>query len=224
MPNINLDVDYFDHVKTVRLIGLLGKGSAELPIRLWCYCGKHRAKDGNLTGLSAQEIEAFVGWWGKPGAMVRAMVQVGFLDDTPDGYQLHDWGEREGHLRVFHERAKAAAAARWGTPVDASSNAPSNASSMPQAMPQPYRTSRTKKEPLTPAELGQRRLSPRDARQNPRALGENPRALAAQSLEEQRRYVTPPVPDEDQVMTGEDIAKMRVAIKEQAAKLKRILP
>jgi hypothetical protein len=218
MPNINLDVDYFDHVKTVRLIGLLGKGSAELPIRLWCYCGKHRAKDGDLTGLSAQEIEAFVGWWGKPGAMVRAMLQVGFLDETSDGYQLHDWNEREGHLRVFHERAKAAAAARWGTPVDASSNAPSNASSMPQAMPQPYRTSRTKEEPPTPASGGSA------SRPGSRADGKNPRALAAKALEEQRRYVPPPVPDADQVMTGEDIAKMRVAIKEQAAKLKKILP
>lgn len=72
MTNLNLDPDYFDHPKTNRLIGLLGRGAEGLPIKLWCFCAKYRAKDGNLIGYSPQEIELAVKWWGKPGEAVDA--------------------------------------------------------------------------------------------------------------------------------------------------------
>lgn len=123
MPYLNLDMNYFDHIKTVRLVGLLGKGAAELPIRLWAYCGKHRAKDGSLAGYSAQEIETIIGWWGDTGKCIDAFIRVGFLERTTMGFQIHEWEEHEGHLVTFHERAKVAAKARW------------NASSMLQALP-----------------------------------------------------------------------------------------
>jgi hypothetical protein len=114
MPNINLDCDYFDHPKTRRLIGLLGRGAAELPIRLWTYCGKFHAESGSLTGHSAQEIESIVGWWGKSGEMVEAMVKVGFLDRSDDGvFIIHDFKSTQGHISVLKERAKIAAEARW---------------------------------------------------------------------------------------------------------------
>jgi hypothetical protein len=136
MPYLNLDLRYFDHIKTVRLVGLLGKGAAELPLRLWCYCGTHHAKDGNLAGYSAQEIESIVGWWGTPGAFVDAMVNVGLLDKTEKGYKVHDWEEEQGHLISFHERAKAGAKERWDRYREqhATSIATSNAQAPPQAM------------------------------------------------------------------------------------------
>lgn len=65
MPYLNIDLDYFDHPKTVRLIGLLGRDADVLPIRLWKYCGKFMAEDGRLIGLSVQEIEAAMGWRGQ---------------------------------------------------------------------------------------------------------------------------------------------------------------
>jgi len=113
MPYLNLDLDYFDHPKTRRLIGLLGKGSAELPIRLWIYCGKFHARNGVLDGYSAQEIEALVGWWGKQGQMVEAMTRTGFLETDGGTYRVHDWKEHAGHLIEFKKRAQVAAFARW---------------------------------------------------------------------------------------------------------------
>ena len=71
MPYLNLDLNYFDHIKTKRLVGLLGRGSEVLPIRLWCACGKHRAESGKLDGYSAQEIESLVEWWGESGPGAR---------------------------------------------------------------------------------------------------------------------------------------------------------
>ena len=115
MPYLNLDLDYFDHPKTLRLIGLLGKGAAELPIRLWCKAGKHHSEDGNLTGYSAQEIESLVGWWGKSGKCVEAFVRIGFVGllQGSDGYSIHDWTDHNGHIHALNARAKAAAKARW---------------------------------------------------------------------------------------------------------------
>lgn len=123
MADLNLDVNYFDNIKTMRLIGLLGNGAAELPIRIWCHCAKVHPKDGILARYSVQEIERIANWWGAPGAMIDAMVNLGFLERTRWGYKVHDWEEHEGHLITFHERAKTAAARRWGK--DASSNATS---------------------------------------------------------------------------------------------------
>ncbi len=125
MPYLNLDLDYFTHPKTSRLVGLLGRGAAELPIRLWAYCGKHHSESGNLTGYSAQEIETVVGWWGGTGKMVEAMLNVGFLDKIENGFRIHGWKEHAGHLSVFKKRAKSAAKERWKK--YARSNASSNA-------------------------------------------------------------------------------------------------
>lgn len=116
MPNLNLDLNFFDHPKTKRLVGLLGRGSEVLPIKLWAYAGKVRAEDGRLIGHAAQEIESIAGWWGKPGEMLEVMLREGtrFLEQEADGtYILHDWLEYQGHLAAYKIRAKKAAAARW---------------------------------------------------------------------------------------------------------------
>ena len=93
MPSLNVDLDYFDHIKTRRLVGLLGRGAEVLPIQIWCICGKHHAETGRLAGYSAQEIETLCGWWGEPGKMLEAMVQAGFLDYDGEVYSVHDWIE-----------------------------------------------------------------------------------------------------------------------------------
>jgi hypothetical protein len=135
MPYLNLDIDYFDHPKTKRLVGLLGKGSEVLPLKLWSYCGKFHAEAGDLTGYSGQEIESLVGWWGKSGECVNAMVTVGFIEKTDTGYRVHDWSEHAGHLGAFKARAKNAAEVRWAKArgqlcKKCSKHAPSNANGL----------------------------------------------------------------------------------------------
>lgn len=133
MPALNLDLDYFEHPKTKRLVGLLGPGAETYPIRLWVYCGKYHYKDGDLAGYSDGEIEAVSGWTGPAGRMVHAMTTVGFLDLTPDGLSVHDWQDHAGHFVAYHERAKMAARRRWNGHAVAV-GATSNASSMLQAL------------------------------------------------------------------------------------------
>ncbi len=142
MAYLNLDLDYFDHPKSVRLVGLLGKGSDLLPIRLWCYCGKYHADTGILTGFLPQEIETALRWWGPAGRAVEALEKTGFLERCENGYKVHDWEEINGHISALKERASVAARARWDRvrqeAADAQallthspSNAPGNAPSSP---------------------------------------------------------------------------------------------
>lgn len=123
MPSLNLDPGYFDHPKTVRLLMIAGRGSAEFPIRLWAYCARYHRKDGVLTGYAPDFIEATLGWRGRPGLLVQAMLdcgrhigKAGFLEQTLDGYKVHDWEEHQGHLEVYHQRARTAARKRHGLP------------------------------------------------------------------------------------------------------------
>src|SRR5688572_9143250 len=114
MSYLNLDLNYFDHPKIKRLVGLLGRGAAELPIRIWCYCGKYHAESGSLASYSAQEIESIATWWGKAGEMMAAMEKVELLEKDADGWNVKDWLEINGHLAAFRKRAKKAARKRWG--------------------------------------------------------------------------------------------------------------
>lgn len=113
MSYLNLDLDFFNHPKTLRLVGLLGRGSDSLPPKLWCYCGKFHTKDGQLDGYSEGEIETILGWWGEPGKMVDAMLRVGFLERMENGFAVHDWKNHSGHLYALQVRASNAAKSRW---------------------------------------------------------------------------------------------------------------
>jgi len=135
MPALNLDLNYFSHIKVVRLVGLLGRGAEVLPIRVWCHCGVHHPESGRLAGYSAQEIESLAGWWGQSGVAIAAMEKVGLLEKIDDVWQVHDWHKTNGHLVSFHVRGKKAAEARWGSHATSmlqalhksnSSNAPTN--------------------------------------------------------------------------------------------------
>lgn len=133
MPDLNIDLNFFDHPKTKRLVGLLGRGSEVLPLKLWAYTGKVRAEDGRLVGHAAQEIESIAGWWGKQGEMIEAMLRDGtrFLDREEDGtFVIHDWLEHQGHLAAYKIRGRKAAKKRWESMAGQSLDA----TSMPQAM------------------------------------------------------------------------------------------
>lgn len=162
MIYLNLDLDYFSHPKTVRLIGLLGKGAEVLPIRLWCYCGKYHVESGKLASYSTEEVEAAVGWWGKSGDMVKAMIKVGFLEELNGEYKLHDWEDHEGHLLALKERGKTAAKARWDK-ARVVSNATSNANEAPMQCSVPSSPSLPSKEkpPLNPPTGDENRNSQR---------------------------------------------------------------
>lgn len=117
MPYLNLDLNWFDHRKAIRLVGLLGPCAEVYPIKLWVYVGKHHAETGQLEGYTEQEIEAVCGWHGESGKLVRtlSLPQINLLEAHENFYQVHGWLEHSGHLAVFKKRAKTAAKKRWNS-------------------------------------------------------------------------------------------------------------
>jgi hypothetical protein len=102
--DLNLNLNYFDHPKTVRLVGILGRDSDVLPIRLWCHCGRHHFEDGRLAGYTADEIEAIIGWRGERGKCVAALCKLGFLEQVDGGYAVHDFLDHNGHIAMLKRR------------------------------------------------------------------------------------------------------------------------
>jgi hypothetical protein len=138
MPHLNLDLSFFTHRKTCRLVGLLGRGAEVLLLRLWCHCGAHHCEDGRLTDYSPNELESMAGWWGRQGEMVAAMIKIGFIEPDGDGFRVHDWLEHQGHLAAFRAKGRAMAQARWqNVGRNAASITVSNAADPPLALPEP---------------------------------------------------------------------------------------
>lgn len=148
VPSLNLDLDYFDHPKTKRLIARLGPGAEAFPIRVWAYAGKYHAEDGVLRGYDAAELAGLAGLPGDPEKVVGALVAVGFLLKTPEGWACKDWLEHEGHLAAFKERSRKANASRWESlrgkqgihhgDKGASSGSPPTLPSKPTEPPPPF--------------------------------------------------------------------------------------
>jgi hypothetical protein len=139
---LNLDLDYFSHPKTKRLVALRGVAAESLPIKLWCAAAKYFPDDGVFRGVSVRELMVGYGGMSSRSATdlltiwATSMVDVGFLEITQMGdYAVHDWGVHAGHIKRYHEKAKVASAARWNKPKDepksdAPSIAPSNTSAV----------------------------------------------------------------------------------------------
>ena len=155
MSYLNLDTRYFDHPKTRRLIGVLGRGSEVLPLRLWSYAAEYHEADGDLSNYSDADLEKICHWWGKKGKMIEALIQTGFIDRYNGTTKLHNWQEHEGHLSALKQRNRLNAKSRWdkyrssaagnasgtatGTPKECQSDAP-NLPNLPNLPSSPVKT------------------------------------------------------------------------------------
>src|SRR5688572_25836827 len=97
------------HPKTKRLIRRLGDAGGWYLVKLILWARGERP-NGDLAGLSADDIELAVDWPSEPNALISALVDVGFLDVTDEGYRLHDW---EDHQPWAAGAAIRSAKARW---------------------------------------------------------------------------------------------------------------
>ena len=72
---------------------------------LWLWC-LDNAPDGDLSRLSARIIALAAQWPGDPKAFRDALVSVGFVDETEDTADLHDWLDYAGRLCEHREKEK----------------------------------------------------------------------------------------------------------------------
>jgi len=114
MRYLNLDLDYFNHPKTIQLTTELGGHRAEvLPLRLWAHVGKYHCDNGIMKGYTPASLAKILNWKEDPDKLIKALIKTGFIERTRSGLKVHDWTEHSGHLAAFRERARHAAKIRW---------------------------------------------------------------------------------------------------------------
>lgn len=97
------------HHKTKKLTRRLGPAGPLGCIYLFLWVATHRS-DGDLTGMTDEDIELAVDWTGEDGAFVHAMLDVGFLEGAAGERMVHDWAEHNPWAAGAGERSEKS---RW---------------------------------------------------------------------------------------------------------------
>lgn len=94
VTDIRLEVGLPNHPKTKRLVRLLGCAGPWHLIKLWLWVAGNRP-EGDLAGMTTEDIELLVDWPEEEGAFVEALRSVGFLEGTEGSYVVHGWRDRQ---------------------------------------------------------------------------------------------------------------------------------
>lgn len=97
------------HPKTKRLLRALGAEGGWYLVRLFLWAAENRS-DGDLTGISDEDIELAIDWPREPRIFVTALLACGFLEGPEGGRAVHDWADHNGWACGAAMRA---AKARW---------------------------------------------------------------------------------------------------------------
>lgn len=118
MPeDFRIRVSFRTSRKRRRLMRLLDAEGVVALVDLWGYCAAERP-DGDLSGLTAEDIADEVAWMGDAAKLVDALVTAGFLDGGPSAYRLHGWERRQPWCATATTRSKGARKAaheRWAS-------------------------------------------------------------------------------------------------------------
>lgn len=106
--DVRLSTTLRTHPKMTKLHRRLGGPAGPLAIiYLWAFAAAEKP-DGDLSGMSDEDIEIAAGWDGAPGAFVAAAAEVRFLDGGPGEYRLHDWAEHQPWVVGAEDRSESA--------------------------------------------------------------------------------------------------------------------
>lgn len=109
--DFRVNCDFFTHHKTMKLVRRLGNDAVLSLVRLWAYAAKHRP-DGDLTGMSDEDIEIAAAWSGEYLKFVFALVDCKFIDGEMNKRLLHDWSDHNVWLCDSVERGNSSRMAR----------------------------------------------------------------------------------------------------------------
>lgn len=117
MTDARISTGLPSHPKTRKLIRRLGpeSGWSLVCLFLWTADNRH---DGDLSGLSGEDIELAADWSGDPGVFIAALCEVRFLDGQDGGYTVHDWATHNPWAASYGKRKDAAVHAarmRWAS-------------------------------------------------------------------------------------------------------------
>ncbi len=108
MEWLQIETTLPDHRKVARLASELKTSRMEavgIVVTFWLWA-IHNREDGILESFDMDTIARVVDYKGKAVRLISALRKCGFLDDTPDGYAIHDWDERVGMLIDKREKLR----------------------------------------------------------------------------------------------------------------------
>lgn len=97
------------HPKAKKLMRRLGQAAGWNLVCLILWTAANRS-DGDLSGMSNEDIELAAEWEGEEGRFVETLASVRFLDGVEGDYALHDWHEHNPWAAGSEARS---AKARW---------------------------------------------------------------------------------------------------------------
>jgi hypothetical protein len=103
------------HPKLKKLRKRLGKDACWSLVCLFLWAADDRW-DGDLSGLSDEDIELAAEWEGEPAVFVKTLAEVGFLEGSEGTFIIHDWKEHNPWAAARGSRrnnARKAAVVRW---------------------------------------------------------------------------------------------------------------
>ena len=109
MIDARISVGLPSHPKTKKLIRRVGEGGAWRLVCLFLWAAQTRP-DGDLSGMTGEDIELAADWQGEDGAFIGALVEVGFIDGEEGRYEIHDWQEHNPWAAGAEARSEKA---RW---------------------------------------------------------------------------------------------------------------
>lgn len=109
--DFRLSVGFWQHPKTkktARRLELEGIRSLQI---LWAWAAVNRP-DGNLSGMDWEDIELAADWQGEERKFFDTCLGM-WIDETSDGYALHDWQEHNPWASEADTRSDAARLSRF---------------------------------------------------------------------------------------------------------------
>ncbi|WP_333664728.1 hypothetical protein [Desulfobacter postgatei] len=91
--DFRISVEFFDHPKTVKLERSLGSEGIKHLLILWAWTAKNKP-NGFLSNMNEDDIEIAAKWTKETGAFVKALKNLRFIDQSEDGFSLHNWQRR----------------------------------------------------------------------------------------------------------------------------------
>ena len=92
MIDARISVGLPSHPKTKKLIRRVGEGGAWRLVCLFLWVAQTHP-DGDLSGMTGEDIELAADWQGEDGCFIEALIEVRFVDGEEGCYSIHDWQE-----------------------------------------------------------------------------------------------------------------------------------
>ena len=110
LPWIQVYSNLADHPKIYALVDRMklrrNSEAVGIVVSLWLWAAKN-APDGDLSGFPERAIADAVGYSSSyAGKLCRLLVETRWLDETENGYALHDWVEYAPAIIDMYEKDK----------------------------------------------------------------------------------------------------------------------